>query len=160
MFFEKSLSNNYEGIHHSILRLLIELSKDNLTQSILLDDSIVKRESRVKIDSIQEVEKMRELLKAMDEEIAERKETAEEESIEEEKSDLDDDNTDKGDIQIKATRHFLSSNSMLTEKLDKITITPKPASSHIYSSAHLDLNVFFGGFPFQTNSSFDLTSHC
>jgi hypothetical protein len=153
MFFEKTLSNTYEGVHHSILRLLVELSRDNLTKSIMLEDSIVKRESRVRIENTKEIEKMRELLKNMDEEIDPRKDTAEEDSIEEDDS-LDDElKVDKGDLNAKTARHFLSTNTMLTEKLDKIDVVSKPERSHIYSTAHHDLNVFFGGFPFKSNGS-------
>jgi hypothetical protein len=159
MFFEKTLSNTYEGVHHSILRMLVELSKDNLTQSKLLDDSIVKRQSKVKIDNVNEIAKMKEMLKAMDDEIAQRKDTAEEDSIQDDESDIEEDNIDKGDLQQKTSKHFLSSNSMITERLDRINLKSKESPSHIYSTAHHNLNVFFGGFPFQSQSRFDLKRH-
>lgn len=154
MFFEKTLSNTYEGVHHSILRLLIELSKDNLTKSVLLYDSIVKRESKAKLDGLKEIEKMRLMLKAMDKEIDPRKDNAEEDSIEDDESLDDSQKPDKDEVSQRTAKHFLSSNSMITDKLDRIDVAKKVADGPIYSTAHHNINVYFGGFPFQSNSRF------
>ena len=152
MFLDKQLSNTYEGVHHSILRLLVDMSKDSLSKSIMLDDSITKREARVKIESAEEVIKVREMLKKMDEELDPRKDTAEEDSSLDDVMDEEGFTSDKGDLGHRGNKKTTDAQARIEEKLDKINSVRKPIQSHVYSTENMSSNMFFGGLPLVSDS--------
>lgn len=152
MFLDKQLSETYEGVHHSILRLLVDLSKDSLSKSVLLNDSITKREAKVKIEGIEEMRKVKEMLKKMDEEFDPRKDTAEEDSSLDEEMDEAGFKSDKGDLDQRSKSKNNEVHSRIAEKLDKINTLGKSASAKIYSTENMSSNIYFGGFPLHTNS--------
>ena len=137
VFQKKTLSNTYQNVHHSILRLLISLSKDSLsTKSIILQDTVLNREKKREISTSEELAAFNKLLNEGLESSV-KADTAEESSKEEadEVEDLKH-RPDNSRLEKEQIVRFLSTNQSEPEK------QPSPQKPFHSQSG------FFGGYPF------------
>lgn len=160
LFRKKSLSNTYGCPHHNILRLLINLSKDNLTKSVLLDDTILKRASKVRLDRKAKAEMIRKLIVEDVEKSESDKDSSEditgEDTEEDDNEEFDKTTPIKRPIQeekaktTENTKSFLQSQHSISKTQIKLT-SPAGNGDNSIVHGHKDPakthNVFFGGFP-------------
>ena len=145
MLHGKQLNNTYQHTHHSILRMLMSLSRDSLSnKSIILDDSIVKRSKNSRGTTGQEIQAFNKMLnEGIDDSIKE--DTAEESSR--------DDDLELDDLE-KVGK---------TTKIEEEVIPAAPTSNTIKNfetrSTNYQTNIFFspnslyGGYPFHQSQN-------
>ena len=163
LFWKRHLSNTYSSVNHSILRLLMELSKDNLTKSVLLEDSIVNRGSKVRQEKLRQAAIVKKLISDQADE--ESLEDSPSEHISSEQTEEEDEDEEFG-VRTSPDKKVFGGIKEDTKDISKDLESSKYTSTttnynHTVSKAGVlaslneqgrSSNIFFGGFPVNIKS--------
>lgn len=141
MFMSKKLSLDYAAVHHSILRLLVALSRDNLTKSYMPSRSVLDTVGLPRAADDGQASLVRQFLK--DEEDQDwRFETAEDSEDEDDDSFVDCERVRDDDLQ---ARNKVSERVELHRPTENTSANLRLNYRSLWEGSG---NVLYGGFPF------------
>jgi hypothetical protein len=141
MFMLKNLNQDYAAIHHSIIRMLVELSRDNLTKSYMPTNSVVNIVRAPRAAEDEQMAIVKKFLKDDDDQDW-RFETAEDSEDEDNDSFIDCERVQDTDP---TNRTKVSERDDLQRQLEIPMQNTKPAPRGLWEGSG---NVLYGGFPF------------